>query len=113
MRGRKPGQKTALDLSELQDPDPSWSAAEAWRCHFHVPIWWNGEGALTTTKSDWEAAIHAIRALSLTPHLEIETYTWHVIPTSERERMGDGGLTASIAAEFAALFTVMAPSGRF
>ena len=33
----------ARDLSDLTHPDEAWLAAEAWRCHFHVPIWWTGD----------------------------------------------------------------------
>lgn len=91
----------ALDLDALRDPDPEWLRAEAWRCHFHVPIWWTGAGHLGTTRADWQAAVRAIAAQDASTHLEIETYSWHVIPAEERETMGD--LHACVAAEFAAL----------
>lgn len=91
----------ALDLDELVDPTAEWLAADAWRCHFHVPIWWTGAGHLGTTRADWQATVRAIAAHDASAHLEIETYSWHVIPAAEREKMGD--LHACVAAEFAAL----------
>lgn len=91
----------AMDLDQLRDPSPEWLAAEAWRCHFHVPIWWTGAGHLGTTRNDWRAAVKAIAAQDASAHLEIETYSWHVIPAGERAAMGD--LHACVAAEFAAL----------
>lgn len=91
----------AVDLDALRDPSPEWLAADAWRCHFHVPIWWGGAGHLGTTRADWQATVRALAAQRATTHLEIETYSWHVIPTAERATMGD--LHACVAAEFAAL----------
>jgi hypothetical protein len=40
-------------------------------------------------------------------HLEIETYTWDVIPAAERAHLADGDLHACVAAEFAALRAVI------
>jgi sugar phosphate isomerase/epimerase len=96
----------SVDLDPLRDPDPAWLSAEAWRCHFHVPIWWKGAGHLGTTRCDWQAAVRAIAAQNASTHLEIETYSWHVIPAAERAQMGD--LHACVAAEFAALQAVLA-----
>ena len=96
-----------LDLSELEDPDEAWCEAEEWRCHFHVPIWWEGDGVLSTTKADWIAALTQSATLSYAPHLEIETYTWDVLPEEERKHMADGHLTASVVAEFSAVHDVI------
>jgi sugar phosphate isomerase/epimerase len=93
----------AMDLPELVSPNADWRGAEAWRTHFHVPIWWQGLGHLSTTRSDWQAAVAAIAALSDCRHLEIETYTWHVIPEAERSGLEGGDLVACVAAEFDAL----------
>lgn len=91
-----------LDLPELRDPDAAWLAAEAWRTHFHVPIWWRGDAHLGTTRADWEAAVRAAHDCA---HLEIETYTWHAIP--DLERLGFGSLHDCVASEFAALIEVL------
>ena len=93
----------ARDLTDLRSPSEAWLEAEAWRCHFHVPIWWRGDGVLGTTRKDWESAVSAIVGRSGGTQLEIETYTWDVIPAAQRAQLGDGSLHQSVAMEFAAL----------
>lgn len=96
-----------LDIPDLAEPSAEWLAAEAWRCHFHVPIWWGGDGRVGTTRGDWQAAVKAAVAADACTQLEIETYTWHVIPPAERRGLEDGDLHACVAAEFAALDAVL------
>lgn len=98
-----------LDLPQLENPPAEFLDADAWRCHFHVPIWWEGNGVLGTTKADWQAAIQAVMEQGITPHLEIETYTWHVLPETDRVGMESGDLTASIEAEYDALIAELMP----
>lgn len=93
----------ALDLPELARPAAAWLEAEAWRCHFHVPIFWRGEGALRSTRSDWEQAVASIVARVPEAHFEIETYTWDVLPEARR----DGGVVACVVREFEALTGVL------
>jgi len=97
----------ALDLPQVDLSDERWLKAEAWRCHFHVPIWWQGSDALGTTRDDWLAAVAAAQGLKHSPHLEIETYTWDVIPEAEREMMAGGVLTDSILSEYRALIEAL------
>ncbi|MFN3198175.1 MAG: metabolite traffic protein EboE [Bradymonadia bacterium] len=97
----------ALDLPDVADPDTSWLDAEAWRCHFHVPIWWQGDGVLGTTRNDWMQAVKTAVAEGLCRHLEIETYSWGVIPESERQALEGGDLHACVASEFDALLKVL------
>ncbi len=64
-------------------------AAGEWRVHFHSAIHTLGEPPLATTQ---DVLVEGLRALvggahPLTTHLEVETYTWTVLP--ERERPGD------------------------
>lgn len=98
----------ADDLPSLAQAGPEWHGAQAWRTHFHVPIWWGGAGPLGTTRADWQAAVRAVRAHGACDHFEIETYTWDVIPAAERARLEGGDLRACVAAEFAALDAVLA-----
>ena len=97
----------ALDLPELSSPDADWRAAEAWRTHFHVPIWWDGDGGLGTTRGDWQRAVRVAVDRGLCRHLEIETYTWHVLPAAERAAMGAADLHLGVAREFAALIAAL------
>jgi hypothetical protein len=53
-----------------------------------VPVDAERLGPLQTTRPELIQAIAAIRALPYEPHLEVETYTWDVLP--------DGGRTALV-----------------
>jgi hypothetical protein len=48
--------------------------------HFHVPVHRTEIGRLGTTQAELKAALQAIAALDYAPHLEVETYTWAVLP---------------------------------
>lgn len=100
--GRTPdGLVRAKDLPLLRGAS-EWMRADSWRCHFHVPIWWDGDAHLGTTKADWQAAVTTALAADPNLHLEIETYTFHVLP---RQLAAD--VTESVAREFAALREVV------
>jgi hypothetical protein len=64
----------ALDAYEM-DPRP----AEL-RTHFHVPVFLAELGPFRTTRSSVQDALRLHRATPLSDHLEIETYTWDVLP---------------------------------
>jgi len=54
----------------------SANGSEEWRVHFHVPIFVERYGAMQSTQAHLERCIQRVR----TSHLEIETYTWDVLP---------------------------------
>jgi sugar phosphate isomerase/epimerase len=69
-----------LDLPEaLADRD---APTAEWRVHFHVPIFRAALGAFTSTQP-YLAELLAMRELVST-HLEVETYTWDVLPPELR-----------------------------
>lgn len=63
-------------------PPAEFLDATEWRVHFHVPIDKERLGALHTTRLQLAAALAATARLDYAPHLEVETYTWPVIPHS-------------------------------
>ena len=89
----------AVDLTAEMTSDPSeeFSAAEEWRVHFHVPVNADSLGPLGTTRESIRHAIKAVRELPYAPHLEVETYTWEVLPDGTRMSLVDG-LTAELTA---------------
>jgi len=89
----------ATDLSEqlIDDADSPLHRAERWRIHFHVPVDAARLGPLHTTRPQLEQALLAVAQLHQTPHLEVETYTWPVLPGREKGDLVDG-LTAEISA---------------
>ncbi|MCG6965454.1 MAG: metabolite traffic protein EboE [Chromatiaceae bacterium] len=93
-----------LDLPEalaMTAAGPGLGRARPWRVHFHVPIQAAGldHPALTTTQP---AILEVLDFLAehpaLHPDLEVETYTWQVLPQSLRPDDA-GALQAGLAGE--------------
>lgn len=55
-------------------------AVQEWRAHFHVPISIKEIGLLATTQEDITEVLKFQKSNPFTNHLEIETYTWEVLP---------------------------------
>lgn len=72
----------AVDLTEqlVDNPPADFLEADAWRVHFHVPVDAERLGPLATTRPALREALGAVAALDYAPHLEVETYTWQVLP---------------------------------
>jgi sugar phosphate isomerase/epimerase len=51
-----------------------------WRIHFHVPLFTHEYDGLGSSQNDVRRVIRAASASPITTHLEIETYTWDVLP---------------------------------
>ncbi len=51
-----------------------------WRIHFHVPLFLATYGLLDSTQADIETVLDLYRQRPFTNHLEVETYTWGVLP---------------------------------
>jgi hypothetical protein len=51
-----------------------------WRSHFHVPVFLEDFGSLQSTQSDIVEVLKIQKENLLTPHIEVETYTWEVLP---------------------------------
>jgi len=67
----------------LEDALESWKADKGpreWRTHFHVPVFLDELGAFRTTRFAVDQALDLHKAQRLSDHLEIETYTWDVLP---------------------------------
>jgi sugar phosphate isomerase/epimerase len=72
----------AVDLTEelAINPPTEFAESDVWRIHFHVPVDAERMGPLYTTRPDLQRALQAVHALDYAPHLEVETYTWAVLP---------------------------------
>jgi hypothetical protein len=75
----------------LEDAFEDWyknPGPREWRTHFHVPVFLNDlGGAFGTTRFALEQALAVHKKTPLSAHLEIETYTWDVLP--EHLKTGD------------------------
>jgi hypothetical protein len=83
------------DNSFQKSPDLSEAIASfnenisSWRVHFHVPIFLNQYGLLESTQSDIIETINLQKQKSFSNHLEIETYTWGVLPNEFKSALND------------------------
>ncbi|WP_431935395.1 metabolite traffic protein EboE [Micromonospora sp. RP3T] len=107
-------QTRAAGCAGATDPaDPAYAADDldaaldarlpgAWRVHYHVPLHDPPEPPLRSTVPVLRAALTALFAgpAAGCDHLDVETYTWGVLPAARRPR-GDAELAAGIAAELA------------
>lgn len=71
-------------LPHINDPD-----AVEWRIHFHVPVFIETYGDFGSTQEELRTVLALTRERRLTPHLEIETYTWDVLPPGMKSDLGE------------------------
>lgn len=77
-------------INRFIDLAPAFSALRAgkaggeWRVHCHVPIFLEAAGSFQSTQPTLKAALDCTRNGFVTPHLEVETYTWSVLPAELR-----------------------------
>ena len=85
---KKDGQFTRF--LNLEDAFAAWRrdpGPREWRTHIHVPVFLDDLGAFRTTRFAIEDALKFHKANPLSAQLEIETYTWDVLP--ENLKTGD------------------------
>lgn len=71
-------------LADIENP-----LIQEWRAHFHVPIFTEEYGLVQSTQSDIVAILRIQKANSFTNHLEVETYTWGVLPDAKKLPIND------------------------
>ncbi len=84
------------DLNEALASQEALSA-EQWRVHFHIPLYANHQATLSSTEVHLKDSIHyLLKNKQACEHLEMETYTWGVMPGHLSE-----GITTQITNEYA------------
>lgn len=66
-------------LQDIQNP-----VLQEWRTHFHVPVFESSYGSLQSTQEDIRKVLEILRHEAVSNHLEVETYTWEVLPQESR-----------------------------
>lgn len=95
-----------VDLDEaMGSTPPGDAAAREWRIHFHVPVFQARYDRFENTQADLAALLRILRAEPLSSHLEVETYTWEVLPEEHRRE----GVVASVARELQWVVEQMRP----
>lgn len=84
-------------LRDLPDAlaDPTFALHRPWRVHFHVPLSAEEVGGLPTTRREVARFLSLVAGDPDPPVLEIETYTWAVVPGAPP------GLAENVAGELA------------
>ena len=112
-----PGYVRVEDLPELEaalaTPGSEWLDCDEWRTHFHVPFDLEALGGLGTTRVHADGLVDALlgspgRWGGDELHLELETYTWDVLPGAAR---GAGGLVDGLEREYAPVLSSLARAG--
>jgi hypothetical protein len=73
------GLKRYPDLPEALN-DAGNASTKEWRSHFHVPLFVQDYGLLKSTQEDIRKVLSIQSRQPFTNHLEVETYTWEVLP---------------------------------
>jgi sugar phosphate isomerase/epimerase len=82
-----------LSADDLPEALAELPGDDVWRVHFHVPLHARPAAPLSATTDVLRTAISALwSTVDTMPHVEVETYTWSVLP----ETAGNGGETALI-----------------
>lgn len=88
--------KSYADLPQALEILPKTKEQE-WRIHFHVPVFLENYGSFSSTQETISTVLEEILSNpEITQHLEVETYTWEVLPEDTRQSLGE-----SIARELA------------
>lgn len=78
----------ALDLDDVARRRAEFARAlesGSVRTHYHMPLWWDRDGAFGSTRRALERALAGIAELADPPLCEVETYTWSVLPDAMRD----------------------------
>jgi hypothetical protein len=63
---------------------------QEWRIHFHVPVFLENYGSFSSTQTEILTVFEELKANpSITQHLEVETYTWEVLPEDISLSLGE------------------------
>jgi hypothetical protein len=74
------GHLTQFRDLEIALPQLLTTPATEWRTHFHVPLFIRDYPAMSSTQSDIVTVLDYLKTHPICAHLEIETYTWEVLP---------------------------------
>ena len=78
------GLRRWLDLPDALAAPPGDGHEREWRIHFHVPLFRAELGAVRSTQGWVAELLRVLAARRYAGHLEVETYTWDVLPAAHR-----------------------------
>ena len=81
-----------LAFEKLVDDD----LPREWRVHFHVPIFLDNLGEFSSTRFFISEALKLHAQDPLSAHLEVETYTWDVLPDAYKTQSLDDAIAREL-----------------
>jgi sugar phosphate isomerase/epimerase len=93
-------ERCSSDFRRFSDLDVALASSgragcDEWRIHFHVPLFAADYEGLSSSQDVVRDVLAKAKREAFTQHLEIETYTWNVLPAGLKMDIGD-----SIAREY-------------
>lgn len=70
---------------------------DEWRVHFHVPVFMRDLPPFENTQAFLTEALDQVLARNATEHLELETYTWDVLPPEHRKQSVDEAIAGELS----------------
>ncbi len=85
-----------VDLPEALAALGSDFGADEWRVHFHVPLFRQSLGPFANTQTFLATLLERHARRSISRHLEVETYTWDVLPEEFRNESVDDAIVREL-----------------
>ncbi len=86
-----------LDLPDAMAASRAQRSRAEWRVHFHVPVFAETLGAFASTQPFLRDLLDIVKKEPTSEHLEVETYTWDVLPEEHRGIDVDVAITRELA----------------
>ncbi len=84
------------DLPDALETLEEDGASREWRVHFHVPIFHKDLGNFSSTQFFISEALARHKVKPISEHLEVETYTWNVLPPELRNISVEEAITREL-----------------
>ena len=84
------------DLSDAFAALDEDGASREWRVHFHVPVFLDDLGDFSSTQFFVREALEKQKTDPVSIHLEVETYTWNVLPEQYRAQGMDDAIVREL-----------------
>lgn len=84
------------DLSDAFEAIKDGKTREEWRVHCHVPLFLDDFGEFSSTQFYVSETLEQHRLAPISDHLEVETYTWSVLPEQHRGEDMDNAIAREL-----------------
>lgn len=95
----RPELRRWLDLPEALADASETERVSSWRIHYHVPVFAEAMPPFATTRDSLERLLRRQAREPFTNQLEVETYTWGVLPPARRGGDGETALVDNLVRE--------------